>query len=335
MADRPAWLVTGVDDGERSPLAGTLGWWAAWITTALMGGLALTQVFGVTPWIVVFAAQAFTPYVLLVAAPLSVVAFVRGRRRLALVDVAIAVVILWLVQPVVFGPDAPTVPAGAPSFTILSANTLYTNPRPADAALAVLAPDADLLVITEYAGDLALQLGRDGASDRYPYRVTSPTSDRSGLALFSRFPILRSEREVIGDQPGIVALVAVHGTVIRVIVVHPLPGLDTGSLVGWHRALAAIDELATSPGPPTIVVGDFNSSRWHPAFRRLLDHLTDAHEQAGAGWSMSWPNDLIVPPFVRLDHALLDDHLVATHVDEIEVPGSDHRAFEASVSVLP
>ena len=57
-------------------------------------------------------------------------------------------------------------------------------------------------------------------------------------------------------------------------------------------SLATIGDEATSPGPPTIVVGDFNASRWHPPFRRLLRRgLRDSHEWLGHGFSTSWPND--------------------------------------------
>lgn len=310
-------------------------WVAAWVVSAGCGALALTQAFGVTPWAIAFVAQSFTPYVLLVAAPLTVVAAVHHRWRLAAVNVGVAVSVLWLLQPVVFGPDRPEVARDAPSFTLLAANVLYTNPRMADAATQLLAVDADVMALTEYTSELTVQLDQRGAFDEYPYRKASPSLHRSGLALYSRYPILTSEIVQIGTQDGLVATLVVQGTVVRVIVVHPMPGVDGAALTSWRRDLHVYDDVAHSPGPPTVLVGDFNSSRFHPAFRQLLDGLTDAHEQAGASWSMSWPNDRIVPPFVRLDHALLDDLLVATSVDEVDVAGSDHRAFEVSLSVLP
>ena len=38
------------------------------------------------------------------------------------------------------------------------------------------------------------------------------------------------------------------------------------------------------------------------------------------------------PTFVRLDHALMTDGLVATGIDDIDIPGSDHRGFVVSVA---
>lgn len=310
-------------------------WIVAWVVTGCCGALALTQAFGVTPWVVAYVAQSFTPYVLLAAAPLTVVAAVRRRWRLAGVNIGVAVAVLWLLQPVVFAPDRPEVTPDAPSFTLLAANVLYTNPRMADAAAQLLAVDADVMAFTEYTSELAVRLDQLGAFDEYPYRKASPSLRRSGLALYSRYPILSSEVVPIGTQDGLEATLVVQGTAVRVIVVHPIPGVDRAALASWRRDLQVYDDVAHAPGPPTVLVGDFNSSRFHPAFRHLLDGLTDAHEQAGATWSMSWPNDRIVPPFVRLDHALLDELIVATSVDEVDVAGSDHRAFEVSLSVLP
>ncbi len=80
------------------------------------------------------------------------------------------------------------------------------------------------------------------------------------------------------------------------------------------------------------MIGDFNASYWHPAFRDLLRQgLTDAHMALGKGWSTSWPTDEFIPPFVRLDHTLTGNGLVSTDVDDFRLTGSDHAAFVVTV----
>jgi endonuclease/exonuclease/phosphatase (EEP) superfamily protein YafD len=81
-----------------------------------------------------------------------------------------------------------------------------------------------------------------------------------------------------------------------------------------------------------LVVGDFNATYWHPPFRRLTgDGLTDAHVVHGRGLSVSWPTDLVIPPFVRLDHVLTGNGLIPTEIVDFDVPGSDHRGFVVTV----
>jgi endonuclease/exonuclease/phosphatase (EEP) superfamily protein YafD len=101
----------------------------------------------------------------------------------------------------------------------------------------------------------------------------------------------------------------------------------------WRRDLHTAEQIGRDATGPTMVIGDFNATYWHPDFRRLLDAgFVDAHTASGQGFSTSWPTDSLVPPFVRLDHALTIGGLVATEVDDFEIPGSDHRGFVVTVS---
>ena len=57
----------------------------------------------------------------------------------------------------------------------------------------------------------------------------------------------------------------------------------------------------------------------------------------GHGLSCSWPTDRgtrsfhVHPPFVRLDHALVNDGLAVLDVDDFDVPGSDHLGLVVTV----
>ena len=176
-----------------------------------------------------------------------------------------------------------------------------------------------------------------GVERRYPYRLVRVLDDSQGLALYSRFPIVVGDIHLIGTRLGLEAVLDVKGRQLRVLVVHPYPPIFNGvRSAEWASSLDAIGDLATAPGPPTLVVGDFNASRWHPPFRHLLGRgLRDAHEWLGHGFSTSWPTNWPTPPFVRLDHALLGPGLVPTAVDDLAVPGSDHRGFVVDLSLTP
>jgi endonuclease/exonuclease/phosphatase (EEP) superfamily protein YafD len=118
---------------------------------------------------------------------------------------------------------------------------------------------------------------------------------------------------------------------VRIIGVHPPTPIV--NFDEWRSDLARFGELAQRDDTPALLIGDFNASFWHPTFRALLDEgFTDAHIAAGAGLSTSWPMDGLLPPFVRLDHALTNDSLVSTDVEDFDIAGSDHRGVIVTVA---
>jgi endonuclease/exonuclease/phosphatase (EEP) superfamily protein YafD len=82
------------------------------------------------------------------------------------------------------------------------------------------------------------------------------------------------------------------------------------------------------------LLGDFNSTCWHPPFRTLLDEgLSSAHLHVGRRLSMSWPTRWL--GLMRLDHVLYNDALVATNLRDFTIPGSDHRGVVVDLSLRP
>ena len=96
----------------------------------------------------------------------------------------------------------------------------------------------------------------------------------------------------------------------------PTPLVDFDA---WRTDLATAAEIGRTTTEPTLLIGDLNSSYWHPDFRRLLDAgFVDANAAAGSGFSTSWPTGKVIPAFVRLDHALTIDGLVSTDIVDLK-----------------
>ena len=316
------------------PLLASLARLVLWLATAAVGVLAASQAFGTTLLSPLFALQAFTPYVVVVAIGLIVVGLIVRMWPTVVINTLAVVGLATVVLPVVRGFDQPIVPETTPRVTVVMSNLLYENDRIDEAAATLLSVDADLLAIVEYNPTAAAALAAAGVSDRFPYRSELPRNDRTGIVLFSRLPIVESVVAPIGNQLGIDATIDVNGTATRVLVVHPAPGTVQSDVARWSDDLATIGRTAAASDLPTIVVGDFNASRWHPPFRHLLGTgLTDLHEQLGKGWSRSWPANQVLPPFVRIDHLLMRNGIVGVAVLDLEVPGSDHRGFVATVAL--
>jgi endonuclease/exonuclease/phosphatase (EEP) superfamily protein YafD len=310
---------------------------AGWAAVTAVGALLITQVFGWGGGKMLPMVQAFTPYLLVAPFVVAPAATVGRRHALGLISALQAIGSLVLLAPVVFHGTPPLVPPGAARLTVTHANLLYENTdRSVAAAEAVMATDADVLVLSEYTPQHERSLQAAGG-DRYPFRVSRPLEGTEGIAVWSKYPLSDTSVERLDLRLSIITTVDVAGTPLRIVGVHPIPPISDNGLRHWQSSMRAIGDAAARPGPPTMIVGDFNASRWHPPFKRLLDRgWRDAHEAMGHGLSTSWPADGdVVPPFVRLDHALLGDDVLPVEVRDVDIPGSDHRGFTVSVAVTP
>lgn len=326
--------MSDAEEPTPRPLLVSLARLALWLATAAIGVLAASQAFGTTLLSLVFVLQALTPYVAIAAIGLAVVGLIVRMWSTVAINMVAVAGLATVLMPVLRGFDPPAVPETSPRLVVAMSNLLYGNPNIDEAATLLLSVDADLLAIVEYHPSAAAALATAGVAERYPYRSELPRNDRTGLVLFSRLPIVESVVAPIGHQLGIDATVDVGGIATRVLVVHPVPGTKQGDVSLWSDDLATIGRTAAASDLPTVVVGDFNASRWHPAFRHLLGTgLTDLHEQLGAGWSRSWPANRALPPFVRIDHLLMRNGTIGVDVNDLEVPGSDHRGFVAAVAL--
>lgn len=314
MAHRPARLVS----------LETL----AWVALLPMLGLCLTQWFGIEGHRAIAAFQALTPWVLVSALPIALAAAVSGRHLLALTALVPLGTLLVLSYPIVFHADAPKVADDSPQLTIAYANLLYSNPVPTDAAQALLEADADVMVMVELDTPLYDSMVRATTPGDYPYRSERTDLGSESIGVWSRLPIQAGGLVLVDDRPTIDLALDVDGDSVRVLAVHPYP--PTRNAVGWSKQLRTIGERAADSTLPTIVLGDFNGSRWHPSFRALLaTGLRDSQEALGHGWGVSWPTDsgIMPPPFVRIDHALFGDGMTPLAIADLDAPGSDHKGF--------
>jgi endonuclease/exonuclease/phosphatase (EEP) superfamily protein YafD len=172
----------------------------------------------------------------------------------------------------------------------------------------------------------------DDFADRYPHRVTDAREDFFGSAIYSRHPLERPERISIGGRPTVRAAVLVDGRPVELVAVHTIqPLADLGTL---RRQLAELHTLADRHPGPLVLAGDFNATPQHRGFRNLLSGgLTDSHIDGGRGLARTWPANLPVPPFALLDHVLVSPELVTRDVDELRLPGSDHRGVRAELQL--
>ena len=319
----------GVGPGDER-LARRIAELVEWCAVGGVGGVLLTQAVGWDGTRLVSTVQSLTPYGLPVVIVVAALAAWQRSRVLAATAAVVGLGILLLSVSLVFPAGRPAPIADAVGLRVASINLLYSNPRISDVADELTALDPDVVLFIEFTAEHRSALLDDRIAAQYPYRIDRHGADAGGMALWSRFPITDNGRIDTESRTIDASLDGPDGP-FRLLGVHPPTPISSHG--GWTRSLHQIGALVDASTDPTLVVGDFNATYWHPAFRDLLRHgLTDAHIASGRGFSTSWPTDEAVPAFVRLDHALTAHGLVSTDVVDFRPPGSDHAAFVVTVS---
>lgn len=299
-----------------------------WVVTLALLVLSATQWVGFDRWRPVAVAQSLSFQALPCAIPVVLGAALAGRWALTGAATLPVLTWVWLVVPAVRARRPTT--ADGHGLTVFFGNLLAHNPAVPQAMEVIAGCDADVLVLTEFTPSMHQELDRRCGA-RYPHRVEDVLPNPAGIAIWSRLP-LQGVMVPLSDRPSIDATIDVCGTPLRLIGVHTEP--PTMRAREWSRELDDIGALAEGAD---IVIGDFNAARWHPSFRRLLARgWTTAHEWLGEWWRNSWAHEgRVFPLFVRIDHALLRDHVRPVRVREVPLPGSDHRGFVVALAVTP
>jgi endonuclease/exonuclease/phosphatase (EEP) superfamily protein YafD len=302
----------------------------AWLFVAFVGVVVLTQAVGWAGSTTVAIVQSLTPYLAMALVPVALVAL--WRRQLLLVTTACSIGfgVAVLATPLAVPETQPDAAPNSTGLRVASVNLWYRNPDVGAVADTLGDVDADVIVFSEFTQVHQADLEASALAVEYPRRIDRTGLGATGIAVWSRYPMrIGSSIDTFNDSVDLT--IAGPDGDVRIVAMHmPTPIVDFDA---WRSDLATAEQIGRTTTEPTLLIGDLNSSYWHPDFRRLLDAgFVDANAAAGSGFSTSWPTDWWIPPFVRLDHALTTGGLVSTDVDDLDVPGSDHRGLVVTVA---
>jgi endonuclease/exonuclease/phosphatase (EEP) superfamily protein YafD len=255
------------------------------------------------------------------------------RRPLAVVSAATAAAHLYTALSGLGVPVRGPAPAGAlPALRLFSANVHHANPDLGRIGQEIQAAAPDLVALQEVDPDGAADLQRSGVLAHFPYAVTELRKSPSGIGLWSRLPVADSQVQDVHGMAVIKATILVGSHRLRLYTVHTVAPLGDDR-VRWQAQLRWVEEEIRRERGPVVVAGDFNATRYHSSFRRLLSaDLGDAHERRGRGWATTWPQDRWpLPPLLRLDHVLVSPDIGVRSVREGLGHGSDHRPIIAEL----
>jgi endonuclease/exonuclease/phosphatase (EEP) superfamily protein YafD len=283
------------------------------------------------PWPIMVAS--FTPVAALGVAAATALAAALRRRRIAVAGLALLLLNAAWQAPLWAGDPPPR--EGVP-VVAMTANVQYGWTDPASLVHDVRTRHVDLLGVVELTPESVTGLEAAGMGRLLPYRVLRPGPSAHGSGLWSRYPLTEAPAwDGVHAMPGATARIDGRDVVVRVV--HPFRTSRYTAAAYRRDYRTLIDHLAAlDPATPALVLGDFNASRDHAAFRRLLGgRWRDAPEVAGSGFVGTWSPRSWIPALMQLDHILISRQFGVRSDHVVRLPGSDHRALVADLVLRP
>jgi endonuclease/exonuclease/phosphatase (EEP) superfamily protein YafD len=304
---------------------------AAVLLAGAVGGCAMRYYAGGRPF--TLAIVAATPYVLL-AAPVALLLMLLARQWIGLAVAALVTVLAASTQLSLYISDEP--PSDAVTVRVMTSNLRLGQADASEVVAAVRRHSVDVLMLEELTAEEEDRLEQAGLDRLLPYHSSKPLEGGAGTGLWSRYPMTEVAQPDDFTFAFITAQLAVPGVArpVRVVALHaagPVP--DSAP---WSRDVRRfVHYLPTLSGPdPMIVGGDFNATPDTVQFRDILDAgFADAADQAGAGYTRTYPADRWYPSLIAIDHVLSRNGPVATDVSTVTIKGSDHRALVVRLAV--
>jgi endonuclease/exonuclease/phosphatase (EEP) superfamily protein YafD len=220
---------------------------------------------------------------------------------------------------------------------VLSLNAQAGSADPAAVVREIERHQVDVLAVQEMIPDMVPKLADAGVGTLLPFCHLDSRPGASGTGLWSRWPLTP-----LPPVPGLkhaaprARIEPVHGRPVTLTSVHTLAPMPHNAR-RWQQELAAIRSALADGAGPQVVAGDFNASRDHRPFRRLLaagflDCADAARRRMWPGFT--WPARRGIPPVMRLDHVLVSQEGCTVPLCRtIRVPGTDHRAVLAVIEL--
>ncbi len=301
--------------------------WVAWALARTLSADAIGHP--------VVAAMAYTPYAAALSPVPILAALLLGSRAAAVVAALAAAALAVAVAPrALDGPQPERRPDG-PALTVMTANVLHGQADMAAVMRLVREHRVDVLSVQELTPEGLARLDAAGAAQALPGRTTEPAPGARGSGLLARRALRPVRRQAPAGAAQPEALVAVRGAPpVRMKTVHPPPPISRAAARTWRAALRAIPG-SDGRGDVRIVAGDFNATLDHRELRRLLDRgYTDAADATGSGLVTTWPvlgRRRALP--IAIDHVLVDRRVRVDEVVVERVPGTDHKAVIARLTL--
>ncbi|MGH8911497.1 MAG: endonuclease/exonuclease/phosphatase family protein, partial [Acidimicrobiia bacterium] len=258
--------------------------------------VSVAAFFGRWSWVLDVLAN-FRPQYVVVLLAFAALLFLGRWRKTAAVVLGGAILNAAVVAPLFLG-GGTTIPPEEP-LRVLSFNLKASNDRFGEVVSYVRQVDADIVFLHEVSRpwEVAVESGDLG------YEITQ---SRSAELIFGTLVLTRPGAQVtsFGFTTGGARAVEVRLDDVAMLGVHPLAPTTEERSALRNAQLAFAGQWANSQTGSHIIVGDFNSTPWSYAFRRLQAATDLRNSQRGFGLEASFPALSFFAFRVPIDHLL-------------------------------
>lgn len=292
--------------------------------TVLLAGAAIAPRFADTYWLLELPGHFRAHLSVAMSAIVIALAVLRAWRHVVFAAVftslvAAPVAALWV-------PSGQADPRGV-AFRALSLNVSFYSRNYAEVLTLIEETRPDVVGLVEINTRWMEELAP--IDTHYPHRVVYARPRGSGVALLSRFPFREAEvREFSGTlRRYALGTLDIDGVPLVLAVAHAASPLGGEAFAAARdRQLAALANVQIEfADREVLLMGDFNTSPWSLAFRRLLEDSGLRDAARGFGYRPTWPAEL---PWlgIPIDHHVVSDGVVVKSFEVMGPTGSDHLA---------
>ena len=313
-----------------------------WGVVALLGLATLTWFGSVARIAAVAVVHDMLPVILVGAWIVLTYGLITQQWPLAAMAALLVAFHLKLMLPRVFADPTPAWVPSAAQLTVAVANVYVGNKTSEVAAALLVGAGTELLVVTERNDEFMRGFVQAGGVVAYPHTVDEPSGRPDyEIAIASRVELLPGSRVLrVGSLRIVRAVVPCGDTELSVVGVHLCAVTEPNGFREWRLEVAALTNYVADLPAPFVVVGDFNSTGFRPAFTDPLRAagLIEAHRAAGKGLTRSLKFAArgvlsLLPAMARVDHALLGPGVHAVELVNLPTAGSDHHPFVMTLAV--
>jgi endonuclease/exonuclease/phosphatase (EEP) superfamily protein YafD len=169
---------------------------------------------------------------------------------------------------------------------------------------------------------------------RYPHHFELPDERFVGLGLYSRLPLEGARAlRLPGATPAIVATLKAPGGDVELVIVHPVPPMNSRLIRHRNENILALARYARSASRPLLIAGDFNITMWNAGYQPLEQIGKLRNARVGHGIGPTWPSVWWLG--VPIDHVLATAEIQLQGFRVLSGVGSDHLPVSTRFSLPP